>query len=90
MGCTASDATFTSRETGTRVEWIAMSISKSAFASLYDEHKLRLVGSPASKSELDENYRYYTALAEFCDNDGELLFRVNGQNSVTWEFALKS
>jgi len=67
-----------------------MSISKNDFASLYDANKRRLVGSPASKSELDENYRYYMALAEFCDNDGELLFRASGQDSMTWEFALKN
>lgn len=64
-----------------------MPISKLEFSRLYSRSKKELVGTEASPAELDDNYRYYVAIADLCRKEGQLLFRLDPDHSLTWEFA---
>lgn len=63
-----------------------MNVSKTKFASLYNENRISLTGARASDREIEENYRYYAALVDLSGRDGELLFKPHENGGMTWEF----
>jgi hypothetical protein len=65
----------------------AMDVSRQDFARVYRENCLALVGMEPDQAEIDLNYQYYLELVDLTGGDGELLFMVNDQRELTWDFA---
>ena len=61
-------------------------MKKKDFYTLFNDKTLALTGKEADDGEKEANYRNYTSISRFLKNEGRLLFYLNNEGKVTWDF----